>query len=112
MKSTVEERLTKVRTLSRFGRGACIALMILTCLVGALLVVGAFAFPYASCDFGAGPQRCANLSVGARTLAFSLLIVGAALLLKGLYHLARLFENYARGEIFTRESVLQIRRIG
>jgi hypothetical protein len=52
------------------------------------------------------------LRVSARVLAASFLVVGAALALKGLFHLSRLFQNYARGEIFTRESALQISRIG
>ena len=90
----------------------CIALMVLTCVVACVGVVAFFSFPEATCDFGAGPQPCGNLSVGARLVTFALLTVGTSLFLKGLYHLSRLFKNYARGEIFTRESVLQIRRIG
>jgi len=87
--------------------------MITTCLVACVLLFAGFAFPEkGTCDFGAGPQPCADLSVGARGLTFLLLIIGSALFLRALYHLSRLFKNYARGEIFTRESVLQIRRIG
>jgi len=112
MAARVNGRLGKIRTLSRFGHVACIALMILVCLIACLLVVGSFAFPDATCDFGAGPQKCGELSAGARGLALALLVAGAALGLKGLYHLSQLFTNYARGDIFTRESVRQIKRIG
>jgi hypothetical protein len=53
-----------------------------------------------------------GLAVGTRLLvaaAFGL-VLGA--LFKCLYHLRRLFGNYARGEIFTRESVGELRSFG
>src|SRR5690349_10932173 len=113
MNSTIEDRLQRVRTLSAFGNTACIGLMILTTLVACGLIVPAFVFPdQATCDFGAGSQPCGDLSPGVRALALLLLAAGAALLVKGLYHLSRLFRNYARGEIFTVACVRQIRSIG
>jgi hypothetical protein len=112
MTSAAEDRLARVRRISRFGNGLCIVLMIGTCLVLCIATWGAFALPDATCDFGAGPVPCAMLSVSARALTFALLTVGAGLFLKALFHLMRLFNNYSRGEIFTGESVGQIRRIG
>jgi hypothetical protein len=109
---SAETRLAKVRRLSRFGNAACIVLMIATSLGLCFVIWGAFTFPDATCDFGAGPLPCASLTIGARALTFGLLAAGAALFLKAMYHLMQLFNNYARGEIFTRESVTQIRRIG
>jgi hypothetical protein len=40
------------------------------------------------------------------------LVGGVALLLAALYRLARLFQNYSRGDIFTRDSVREIRMLG
>jgi DUF2975 family protein len=113
MNPAMENRLLKVRKLSRFGNAACIALMIATCLVAGVLVPVGLAFPeHTTCDFGAGSQPCGDWSAGERGVAFGLLTIGAALFFTGLYYLSRLFRNYARGEIFTRDSVWQIRRIG
>jgi hypothetical protein len=86
--------------------------MVTTGIVTVFAVTAGVSFPGATCDFGAGPLPCGELSVGARALTFTLLVVGAALFLKVLHHISRLFKNYARGEIFTRESVRQIRSVG
>jgi hypothetical protein len=113
MNPSVEARLAKVRKVSRIGNGLCIAAMVLTCLIGCILIVAGLAFPDgATCDFGAGDFPCSDLSVAARALAGTAAVVGIALVLKGLYHLSRLFKNYSQGQIFTRESVAQIRKIG
>jgi len=110
--ATAQDRLARVRRLSRFGNGTCIVMMAGTCLFLCIAIWGAFALPDATCDFGAGPLPCASLSVGARALTFALLTVGAGLFVKALFHLMHLFNNYARGEIFTRDSVRQIRLMG
>jgi hypothetical protein len=113
MNPTLETRLSKVRRVSRIGNGLCIGAMALTCLIAcAILVFGLLAPDNTTCDFGAGKFPCSDLSVGARVLAGAAGITLVALLLKGLYHLSRLFRNYSQGQIFTRESVVQIRQIG
>jgi uncharacterized membrane protein YbhN (UPF0104 family) len=60
-----------------------------------------------------GPEApgCAELSSQALTFVFVALIGGVALALTALYHLAQLFGNYSRGEIFTRGSVREIRML-
>jgi hypothetical protein len=113
MNPSVEARLAKVRKLSRIGNMLCIGMMIFACLVACLIVVVGFASPdTAMCDFGAGRRPCGELTGGelALTVAIGFVILG--LFLKGVYHLSRLFKNYADGQIFTRDSVGQIKRIG
>jgi hypothetical protein len=53
-----------------------------------------------------------GLPLGHRLILGAVTAVAWAVLLKCFYHLWRLFGNYSRGEIFTRESVGQLRLSG
>ena len=113
MKSTVENRLAKIRSLSKTANLLCIAAITITCLLtlfGAL--AGVFAPQQLTCTVGGARVACSELSAAAAVLVLIGATVGVGLLLKGLYHLSRLFRNYSAGEIFTRESVGQIRKLG
>ena len=113
MNSTAAARLAKIQSLSRTANRLCIAAISITCILTALgALAGVFAPQQFTCTVGAARGPCTELSVGAAALVLIGAAVGVALLLKGLYHLSRLFKNYAAGEIFTRESVGQIRKLG
>lgn len=54
----------------------------------------------------------AKLTTGGRVVVGLFVLLGAALVIKGLYHLRRLLDNYSRREIFTVQSAQQIRQFG
>ena len=54
----------------------------------------------------------AGLTLGHRLILAVVSALAFGSLFKCFYHLRRLFGNYSRGEIFTRESVGQLRRFG
>lgn len=113
MSPNVEARLVKVRRMSRIANRVCFGAMIVIVAIALLLVVGAVLAPERfNCNVNGLSVPCDQLSPA--TAVFALAVVGSivGLLIKGLYHLSRLFGNYAAGQIFTRGSAEQIRRLG
>jgi hypothetical protein len=87
--------------------------MVLVALGAAVMAAMTLAVPEAmTCDFNGLRQPCSELPPQAVALTFVALIGGLALMLAALHRLARLFGNYARGEIFTRSSVRELRLVG
>jgi hypothetical protein len=113
MDPAAEARLTKIRSLSKIANRLCIAAISITCLLTLLgAIAGVFAPNQLTCSVGAARGPCSEMSTGAAALVLIGAAGGVALLLKGLYHLSRLFKNYGAGQIFTRDSVTQIRKLG
>ena len=113
MNSRVEARLEKVKRTSRSARRVCFFLMVLVSLAAAVGAWATLTIPEtATCDFGGVRQPCSSLPPQAVALTLVALAAGVAIALAALHRLARLFENYARGEIFTRASVREIRFLG
>jgi Protein of unknown function (DUF2975) len=113
MNPQVEARLEKVKRTSRAARRVCFWLMGLVSLMAAVMAAGTLASPDTMlCDVNGLRQPCNDLSPQAVTVTLIAMIGGVALALTGLYRLSRLFQNYARGEIFTRASVREIRLLG
>jgi hypothetical protein len=52
------------------------------------------------------------LAMPARLILIAILALSMGVMFKGLYHLQRLFSDYARGEIFTTRTAGQIRQLG
>ena len=113
MNPRTEARLEKVKRMSRSGRRVCLLLMALLSLAAAVEVFATLAIPETqTCEVGGLRQLCSELPPQVVTLTAVGLVGGVALVLTALYRLARLFQNYARGEIFTRASVREIRFLG
>lgn len=113
MNPRIEARLEDVKRMSRAARRVCFLLMVLTALAAVVMTAGRLSTPERlTCEVGGVRQACSELPSEAVALAVIATVVGVALALTGLYRLARLFENYARGEIFTRNSVREIRVLG
>lgn len=113
MNPRVEARLAQVMRTGRIGHRLCVVAMVVVALATAAIVVLALLFPDGqTCDFNGVRFQCNELSAAAKAFVGLSMIVGIALLLVGLYRLSRLFRHYARGEIFTRESVREIRGLG
>lgn len=113
MNPRVEARLEKVKRTSRSARRVCFMLMGLVALAAAVTVAGMLGSPERlMCDVDGLRRPCGELSP--QVTAFTVIAVAGsvALVLAALHRLARLFQNYARGEIFTRGSVREIRWLG
>ncbi len=112
MNPRIEARLEKVKRISRSARRACYWLMAFALLAAAITVVGRLGAPESlTCEIGGVRGPCSALSSQAMTLLLVSLVGSVALVLVGLYRLAQLFGNYARGEIFTRGSVRELRML-
>ena len=110
MNPRIEARLDKVKRISRSARRACYWLMVFALIAAAITGVGRFGAPESlTCEIGGVRGPCSALSSQAMTLLLVSLVGSVALILFGLYRLAQLFGNYARGEIFTRGSVRELR---
>ena len=113
MNPRIEERLEKVKRTSRAARRVCFFLMILVALMALVTAAATVSMPERlTCSLNGVRQACSNLSPQAVAFFIVVLVVGVALTLTALYRLARLFQHYARGEIFTRASVREIRVLG
>lgn len=111
MRPELERKLEKIQRFSRILRRICQAMFALMSLLLVICVVAVLA--------GGGTISFFDISLPLRSFAFHQRIVLAPIILlliavplKGLYHLQRLFGEYARGEIFTMESAGQIRQLG
>jgi hypothetical protein len=113
MSPRTEARLEKVKRMSDSGRRVCFLLMALLTLAAVVEVWATLAIPETqTCDIGGLRQPCSELPPQAVTLTAVGMVVGVAFFLTALYRLSRLFQNFARGEIFTRASVYEIRLLG
>lgn len=112
MKPETEARLKKIKRVSNVLR--------VICRVGMIIAICVFLMAMVAILTGRGDisffDNCvlplATLTVPTRLV----LAVNTALMmavgLKGFYHLYRLFGNYGRGDIFTKESAGHIRQLG
>jgi len=135
MKPETEKRLKKIKRISKILRVICkvlLALVMCGFLVAILAGQGTLTFDdshalqmhdllharasegnlTSSDDPVHVPIRLAPLTVPARLLLAVSVTLMMAVNFKVLYHLHRLFSNYGRGDIFTTESVGQIRQLG
>jgi hypothetical protein len=98
MRPENEARLKKVQAISGLLRAVCTAFLVLTAINGLVIVAYIF-FVHGA------PMR-------SRTLGAAHFAVPWAGMFFSLYYLLRLLGNYSRGEIFTRDSAMQICRWG
>jgi len=112
MKPETEKRLKKIKRMSNVLRVVCqVGMVILTCvflvaMVAILIGRGSICFAD-NCSLPLAP-----LTVPARLVLAVVSAFGIAVGFKGFYHLYRLLGNYGRGDIFTTDSAVQIRRLG
>jgi hypothetical protein len=114
VETPVQVQVRRVREFSRHARAFCTVSFVLLALVslwllGNILVAGRGG----QVGFGAYTMQTDQLTtftLKAWAIVFAGVIFG--LLFKGLYHLRALFGNFVDGEIYTKETVRQIRNIG
>lgn len=107
------KQLEKIRKVSEAVR--------VLCSVGAtssIVIFGFCAVSLVIAPRAVGPSlhgvriETSQLGMGHQISLIALWLVILAIVLKGLYHLHKLFTNYAKGNIFTTASVAQIRQFG
>ena len=111
MQPEIQAKLQKIKKASIIFRVICKGLLALITLVGLICAVcvacGASGISYDNMIFST-----AELTLGHRLILGAVTALTFGILFKCFYHLHRLFGNYSRGEIFTRESVGQLRKFG
>ena len=113
MNPRTEARLEKVKRTSRSARRACFLLMIFVPLMATVMAASTVGLPETmTCDVNGMRRPCSDLPPQVLAFAHVALVGVVALVLVALHRFARLFGNYARGEIFTRASVRELRLVG
>jgi Protein of unknown function (DUF2975) len=111
MRSENEAKLRKIRRASIAGRVVCDVFLALAALAGIVSVFDALTgiggFNFASRFFST-----AGLGLAHRVMLAAITGATWGILFKGLFHLRRMFDDFARGEIFTRHAVRQLRWFG
>jgi hypothetical protein len=111
MRPENEAKLRKIRRISTLLRWVCKGLMALIALVGLGCVV-CVAFGVGGIDYDGMIFRTGELTLGHRIILGAVTALTFGVLFKCFYHLHRLFGDYSSGEIFTLESVGELRQFG
>ncbi len=111
MRPDNSKKLRKIRKVSIVFGGVSVVLSAVVALLGLAAVV-CVVFGVGGINFEGVLFQTGGLSLGHRLILGAVTGVAWAVLFKCFYHLWRLFGNYSRGEIFTRESVGQLRLSG
>ena len=111
MQTGTQAKLQKIKKVSIIFRVICKVLLALVALLG-LCGVLCVAFGVGGINYDNVLFQTAGLPLGRRVILSVVTALAFGVLFKCFYHLHRLFGNYSRGEIFTRESVGQLRQFG
>ena len=111
MQTDTQAKLQKIKKVSIIFRVICKVLLALVALLGLCCVV-CVAFGVGGINYDNVLFQTAGLPLGRRVILSVVTALAFGVLFKCFYHLHRLFGNYSRGEIFTRESVGQLRQFG
>ena len=111
MQNETLAKLQKIKRVSIIFRVICKGLLALVTLLGLCSVV-CVAFGVGGINYDNVLFQTAGLPLGRRVILSVVTALAFGVLFKCFYHLHRLFGNYSRGEIFTRESVGQLRQFG
>lgn len=111
MRPEIQAKLQKIRSVSIILRTICKVLLVLVTFTGlgavVSVILGVGGINYNNVIF-----QTAGLPIGHRLFLGAVTALTFGVLFKCVYHLHRLFGNYSRSEIFTRESVGQLRQFG
>lgn len=111
MRTEIQAKLQKIKKVSTILRAICKGLLAIITLIGLGGVV-CVTFGIGGINYDNMIFRTNELTLGHRLILGAVTAVAGWALFKCFYHLHRLFGNYSRGEIFTRESVGQLRQFG
>lgn len=111
MRIEIQARLGKIRKVSIILRVICKGLMAAITLLGVFCVV-CVTFGVGGINYDGMIFQTAGLTLDHRLVLGAVTALTFAALFKCIFHLHRLFGDYSRGEIFTRDSVGQLRQFG
>src|ERR1700733_5896678 len=111
MQTETQAKLQKIKKVSIVLRGICKGLLALVTLLGLFCVV-CVAIGVGGIDYDNVIFQTGKLPLSQRLILGALTALAFGVLFKCFYHLYQLFGTYSRGEIFTRESVGQLRQFG
>jgi hypothetical protein len=112
MRPDNEAKLVKVKKISRGLKAACKGAMWLVVLQLGMAAIALLVNRGGSVGYFDEWFRVEELTLRSRMLVLAMSAVASGIMFLGLYQLQQLFGNYSRGEIFTRESVGTLRRLG
>lgn len=111
MRPELERKLHRIQSFSQVLRRICQGALLVMFLLSLACIAGIC--------IGGGIIRAFDISVPLHALGMNqrilmalVTLLGIAVPIKGLYHLERLFRNYAEGRIFTVASAGEIRQLG
>jgi len=111
MQTDTRAKLQKIKKVSINLRVICKVLLALVTLLGLCCVV-CVAFGVGGINYDNVIFQTVGLPLGRRLILGAVTALAFGVLFKCIYHLHLLFGNYSRGEIFTRDSVGQLRQFG
>src|SRR5581483_4739804 len=91
---------------------ACTGLLVFVGIVVGVALIAMFAGRVTSINNGSDSFAIADLTMRSRLILIGVCVCTAAVLVKTLYHLRRLLDNYSRRQIFTANSAREIRQFG
>ncbi|MEN8173379.1 MAG: DUF2975 domain-containing protein [Chloroflexota bacterium] len=113
MNAELKARMQKIQKVSGGVSEICKVLMAFALAAFLVLVVVIFSgIDRGTIGIGGIEIHANQLSVGGKLVIALYLGFFGFVLFKGLSHLSQLFDNYSRGEIFTKDSVAQLMRLG
>ena len=109
-------RLKRIKKVSNLFRGFCIfflVIYVISILISIHAMWSGSSIVHANVYInGMGLQQLQDLSAGGKTSMTLTILLASVLILKGFYHLEKLFSCYAKGKIFTTEANSQIKNFG
>jgi hypothetical protein len=108
---TEGQQFKNIRRASIVFRAIAKVFLVLTALLGLGSVVSV-TFGIGGISFGGAVFRTFGLGFTTRLVLGVITLLTWGIAFNGFYHLHRLFGNYSRGEVFTQESVCQLREFG
>lgn len=111
MRPENEARLRKIERISKVLQGFCRLFEVLVVIGFGLVVLALFTSRGASVGYFDRMLRPSQLSVGQRLVVLAMSAVVSGVMFRCVSQLRQLFENYSRGEVFTRGSVGVLRQL-
>jgi hypothetical protein len=108
----LEAKVRRIEKLSGRLRAACTGLMVIVSMGFLAIMIALCVRRPNSLSLDSGVYAVSDWGLRSRSVVGFLLLATAAVVLYGLGQLRRLFDNYSRGEIFTRDSARCIRGFG
>lgn len=112
MITDLQTKLRRIERISVILRAACTGLLAVVGIVAVIAMVATIAGRVTSINSGAQSFEISGMGLRSRLILFATCGATAGVIVKALYHLRRLLDNYSRREIFTAGSARQIRQFG